>query len=101
MIKSFFRKTLLSLTIIFLLLAVIFLFDYYFSEPKKELDAFFGLLIIASFFGIPYLVFFRKSSTDKNNKQTLIARRCKYCNSSELSPHKNGSKCEHCGAFYE
>jgi len=100
------RRTLLSLAIISLLSGVIFIIQHYTVGTKQDLNAFFGFLFIAAIFGIPYLIFFRSSSNKNKNKKkkrkkrTLIYRRCQSCSSSQLSPYKNGYKCEHCGAIY-
>ena len=84
----------------------LFLIDHIFIDPKEDLDAFFGLMMMASFFGIPYLVFFRrnqkneKSIEDAKSKQGLVSRRCTYCNSSSIKMIDGGFQCEHCGSNY-
>ncbi len=107
MFRKIFKKILLSLTGIFLLMSLIFLIDYFLFDPQQDIGAFFGLLMMASFFGIPYLVFFRTNKNsklklnDKTKAQTLVSRRCKYCNSSSLKALDEGLQCEHCGSLYQ
>jgi len=106
-LKKLIKNILLSLTGIFLLMALIFLIDYFFFAPEQDIGAFLGLLMMASFFGVPYLVFFRKNENSEINlsNQTqahpLVSRRCKYCNSSSLKTVDDGFQCEHCGSMYQ
>ncbi len=106
MIKNILKNTLLTLTVIFLIIALLFVIQHIFIEPQEDLDALFGLLMIASFFGVPYLIFFKlrsnKGSKNKeaNNKQSFVSKRCTYCNSSVIVATKDGFKCEHCGSKY-
>lgn len=86
-------------------MSLLFLIQHIFIEPQEDLDAFIGLLMIASFFGVPYLIFFRKKSNSSDNKpiekmKSFVSRRCKYCNSSEIVTTTDGFQCEHCGTKY-
>jgi len=102
MLKQFIKKTLLTLTIISLVFAVIFLIEYFIVATERDSGAFFGFLVIAAIFGIPYLIFFRLSTTKnkRNNKQTFLSKKCQSCSSSQFKPYNEGYKCEHCGATY-
>ena len=88
-------------------MSFLFLVDHIFLDPKEDLDAFIGLMIMASFFGIPYLVFFRgnqkngKNLGDGKNKHDLVSKRCTFCNSSSIKMTDGGFQCEHCGSHYQ
>jgi hypothetical protein len=102
MFKRFIKKTLLTLTIISLVFAVIFVIEYFTVATERDSGAFFGFLVIAAIFGIPYLIFFRSSTTKNkiNNIKTFLPRKCQSCSSSQFKSYKEGYKCEHCGAVY-
>lgn len=100
MFKQFIKKALLTLTIISLVFAIIFLIEYFAVGVERDSGAFFGFLVIAAIFGIPYLIFFRSTTNKLNNKQTFLSRKCESCSSSQFKPYKAGYKCEHCGAVY-
>lgn len=107
MFKKVIKNILLSLTVIFLIIAFLFIIQHIFIEPQEDLDALFGLLMMASFFGVPYLIFFKfmskqhSKNKETHEQQSLVSRRCTYCNSSLIVTTKDGLKCEHCGSKYD
>ncbi|MCK5895668.1 MAG: hypothetical protein KAG20_02620 [Cocleimonas sp.] len=81
---------------------IVFLIQYVTVGTKQEINAFFGFMVVAAFFGVPYFVFFRSSAEKgkRAQKRTFISRRCQSCSSSQFKSYKDGHKCEHCGAVY-
>jgi len=102
--KKLIKNILLSLALIFLFLAGLLLFQHFFMEPQN-MDAFLGLMMMSSIFGIPYIIFNKMTSNNSSDKttiekQALVPKRCTYCNSSAIIKTTDGLKCEHCGSTY-
>lgn len=118
------RRILLSLFLIFLFLSALVLVDMALGGEEATAGAFVGMLMIASFFAIPYFVLFRKRKTDSKHtadvseesnprssksssgtgekgSRRLQNRKCSNCNSSHLQPYRMGYRCEHCGSIYD
>ncbi len=102
MIRKFFGNILLALTVLFLVISGITLFAIVFMDDEQAGPAFIGMLIITSFFAVPYFLFFRPRKTNKKNneKQKLISRRCDNCSSTQFTTRDQGLQCDHCGTFY-
>ena len=110
-IKRFIAKVLLVCTIIGLVITGIMILNYV-AEPEtreKMQSAIFGMLMITSFFAVPYIIFFRKSK--KNQAHSLLTqpkkpkkgdlRRCQTCSSTDLVEKEGSIVCNYCGSTYD
>lgn len=83
-------------------MAMLAIYDNISTDDENAGSAAIGLFIIASFFAVPYFVFFRPKSKEKSDKKrTLTNKRCHNCSSTDFTSLKNGEiQCKHCGSIY-
>jgi len=84
-------------------MALLATYDSIVSDDENAGGAAMGLLIFASFFAIPYFVFFRSKPKHKseNVKRKLTNRRCQNCSSTDFTSKEDGGiQCKHCGSIY-
>jgi len=111
-VKNFIAKVLLVCTFIGLVITSIMILNYV-AEPEtreKMQSAIFGMLMITSFFAVPYIIFFRKSkrnqahnllSTPPKRQKKGNLRRCQTCSSTDLIEKEGSIVCNYCGSTYD